>query len=241
MGLITDFLANATSIDTTPEITALDRTVVKELNAAISRGDPNLQPALEGTNEVQALAQYAVNHSGGTFALLVTLANGESVTTAAIAFGADAATIEAAIDTAANGNITGWVDGDISIAGGPLTAAAASVTYDGVSVSDTNQVLITLDGALLTGGTTASPATTITTEGQSARRAWGVLVVLGIIDISEVPAQGVDPGILTLVTAPGDNSYYPTAATIRALADEVGITDDSVAARDAVLRAAKLL
>ncbi len=111
------------------------------------------------TDEVQEIEQYAVNPVGGSFTLTLTL-NGapNAVTTAPIAYNAAAAVVEAAIDaavTADTGVATAitWVNGDISVSGGPLTAAALVLTFDGTSVDELDQGQTTISGALLLTGT----------------------------------------------------------------------------------------
>ncbi|MHA2266127.1 MAG: hypothetical protein ACXAEN_27345 [Candidatus Thorarchaeota archaeon] len=81
------------------------------------------------------------------------------IETANIAFDANAATIESAIDTAitAAGTVPGWTNGDISVAvTTTLVAGDGTLTYDGASVDDTAQGLATIDGTLLTGGGSAN-------------------------------------------------------------------------------------
>ena len=56
MSAIANFLADAKSIDKTPEITALDRGVVQELEAQIALGDIALPSGYGGVDEVQSLA-----------------------------------------------------------------------------------------------------------------------------------------------------------------------------------------
>lgn len=107
------------------------------------------------TNEVQAIEQYAVNFSGGTFTLTfdLNLATGD-FTTAAIAYNANAATVETAIDVAATlAGVTGWANGDITVSGGPLTAGDLVLTFDGTSVDQLDHGQTTINGALLTSST----------------------------------------------------------------------------------------
>lgn len=117
------------------------------------------------TDEVQEIEQYAVNPVGGTFTLTLTL-NGapNTVTTAAIAYNANAATVETAIDvaiTADTGVATAisWTNGDISVSGGALTAAALVLTFDGLSVDKLDQGQTTISGAGLLNGTLSGQTT----------------------------------------------------------------------------------
>lgn len=208
------------------------------------------------TNEVQSIATHVPTVSGGTFTLTVLLENAETFTTAAIAFAANAATIESAIDTAATGPITGWTNGDISVSGGDLNTAAVVLTFDGTSVLGGNHSLTTIDGALLTGGGSAGVISTTTegqtgtnlaatpelttTEGQTNRTGWGALISMGIAVEADVPVQGVAPSAFTSPTTPGSNANYPSQATIRALAEEAAISDDNLATQTEILAAAGL-
>ena len=239
MGIIADLLATAKGIDVTDDVTPLDRVVVRELNEIINRGDVELSSSLAVTDEVQSIADYATDFTGGTFTLTILLGNGETVTTGDIAYDANAATIESAIDTAASGSITGWTNGDISVSGGILTANPVVLTYDGDSVAGANHAQVTLDGASLTGGGVLGAITT-TTSGQTDRPAWAAVVALGIVDSAEVPVQGVDPGILTVIGDPS-NSGYPSKATIRAVAAEAAIEDGNVSTETSILAAARLV
>jgi hypothetical protein len=113
-----------------------------------------------GTNEVQAIAQYAVNPVGGTFTLSFTTTGDTPFTTAAIAYNAVAATVQTAVDTAAVGNIAGYVAGDIAVTGGPLTTAPLTLTFSGnPSVDLENHSQTTINGALLLNGTLSGQTT----------------------------------------------------------------------------------
>jgi len=101
---------------------------------------------------------------GGTYTLTVC---GE--TTAALAHGADAAAIEAAINAKLGA-------GSVSVAGGPIGASTPIIiTFDGDDYDETDQPLITVDVSLLdTGaGDAATPTVEETTKGRDAVR--GVL------------------------------------------------------------------
>lgn len=243
MGIFSDLLTSAQGIDVTPDITALDRIVVRELEAMVDRGDVDLPTALAETDAVHTLPQYTVDHTGGNFTLTFVLRNGETFTTGNLAHNADASTIETAIDSAATtASITGWTNGDITVTGGTLLAAGADVvlTYDGASVSGDNHTLVVLNDSL-TGGTTASPSSVKTTAGQTDRKAWAALQMLGAVAASDVPAQGVDPSAFTAPTNKGTNFYFPSEATLRALAEEAAIEDLNDNVRVEILAASSLV
>jgi len=244
MGIFSDLLANATSIDTVAPVTALDKVAIREVNRMVDDGDVDYPTAVAARNEVQTIEKFATDPTGGDFTLTFTLRNGETFTTAAIAYNASGATIEGAIDTAATAaSITGWTNGDITVTGGTLLAAGATVvlTYDGASVISNNHVQATINGAGLTGGSLASPAQTTTTEGQTNRTSWAALEVFGVVAAANVPVQGVNPVAFTAPTNPGDNKKYPSQETIRALADEAAVEDLNIAVRTEILAAARLV
>lgn len=115
-----------------------------------------------GVDEVQVLAQYIRAPSGGTYT--ITLDDDADaacpVTTAAIAYDATAATIEAAIDTAMTAaGYTSWTNGDVSVtesgtAG--ISDGTVTLTFDGTSVDEKNWLPTVIDGASLTGSTISS-------------------------------------------------------------------------------------
>jgi hypothetical protein len=165
-------------------------------NANAATIETAIDAAADGQDEVQSIAKDATDHTGGTFALTVNLRTTtgiESFTTAAIAYNANAATIETAIDVAATAAaVTGWVNGAISVSGGILQAAGAPVvlTFDGTAVDDQPHPLVEFDGALLTGGTEPSTRVSVTTPGSTVISGWaaGHITVTGGI----LQAAGAD-------------------------------------------------
>ncbi len=236
MGLISDFLSASVSIDTAPPIDILDRRAYRELQAVVDEGDLVLPTALQAADEVQSIAVYVGTVSGGDFTLEFTLWNGETFTTAAIAWNANAATIEGAIDTAATAaSITGWTNGDISVAlTGDLDTNPATVTFDGTSVTEANHALVVMDDSGLTGGGSGG-AITVTTEGQADRLGYGALTLLGILS-GTVPAAGVTPTALVVFALPGERRL--SAETIRAIALEIAIAENNEAIEAAINTAA---
>lgn len=226
MGIYSDILASANSIDigNGDGRVAIDKALVRELNALQDRqGDLDYPSGYDAADEVQELAQHTGTPSGGTFTITVTLKNGESFTTAGIAYDANAATIESAIDTAAtSASITDWTNGDISVAGGPLTSDAITLTFDGDSVSSQNHPAITADGDNITDGDVGAVSTT--TEGQSKRTAWAILKSTGAFSGS-IPDQGEDPSGLTADTDRSTNPFLPSQPLLKALAKEAAISD----------------
>lgn len=237
MGVYTDLLANAKSIDVGNDDgrAGLDKSLVREINTLSTlQGDPSYPTGFEAEDEVQSLAVYEGTVSGGDFTLAFTLASGETFTTAAIAYNANAATIEGAIDTAATAaSVAGWTNGDISVSGGDLNTAPVVFTFDGTSVAGQNHGTIVVDDAGLTGGGTAG-AVSVTNEGQGARTAWAVL--FRTVLTGTLPAQGVTPTDITYNGIPGA-AVHPSQNLLRALAREAAIDDGNQAVESAILTA----
>lgn len=170
-----------------------------------SKVDP-APSAADAVNSVHTLAVDMVDHTGGNFTLTFSIrsANGQSTTTFTtgnIAHNANAATIEGAIDTAAtSASVPDWTNGDITVAGGNLQSATpVTLTFDGTSVAG-RQHGATVFNDSMTGGTSPATRVTVTTPGQTARPAWGVLLATGVISGSlpnqtaSASASGVTKG-----------------------------------------------
>jgi hypothetical protein len=236
LGIYSDILANARTIDTSSPREGSDRAVVRQLQALMDRqGDRDYPSGYAERNEVQSIAAHQGTVSGGTFTLAFTLWDGTEFETGNIAFDANAATIEAAIDTAADGVVEGFTAGDIAVTGGPLTTTPVVLTFSGDSVAGQNHDPVVVDDALLTGGGSAG-AVSVTTEGQGDRTAWAILRQCGAIS-GTLPNQGEDPTDLTAATNRATNPHLPDAATLKALAHEAAVEDRNAAVEDAILDA----
>lgn len=225
MGMFTDFLAGAKSIDSTAEITALDRGIVRELDALIAKGDATLPSgaSFQAVNEVQTLT--ASTASAGTFAITVGVSTpiGDfQVAVTAIAFDATAAEIETALDTAAGAVIPGWTDGDISVSGGPAQTTDVVFTYDGGIAVSLQHPLSTVDGAGLTGG--GPEAFAQTTGGSSVRNVWGIFEQYSVVGFGGTPPT--QRGSLPTLTKITQESRIFSAQTLRAFAREAEIEDE---------------
>ena len=115
MGVFSDSISGDVISTNAPGIHNSIRRQLESLSISVL-GDPDISDDTAVIDEVQSIAQH-VEADAGDFTITVTLANGESFETAAIAYDANAAAIELAIDTAADGTVTGWFNGDISVAG----------------------------------------------------------------------------------------------------------------------------
>jgi len=116
------------------------------------------------TDEVQT-ATITGTGSAGTFTLTVPLPNGGTMTTAGIAYNANASVIEAALDTAFALQTPVIPDESITVAGTDMDTGDITFTFDGEVWEGRNWPLVTF-ATLATGWTAASFAET--TEGGPA-------------------------------------------------------------------------
>ena len=123
-----------------------------------------------GTAEVQTLTESGTI-SGGTYTITF---NGQ--TTAAIAYNATAATVQAALEALSN-----VVPGDIAVTGGPVDTAALTLTFYGNLIGNVNQV--TVDTTNLTG--TTPGITVATATGGVAGAADGRQTAANIVGIND--------------------------------------------------------
>jgi hypothetical protein len=235
MGILADLLANSASID--PSVPREDRVTHRQVRGFIDRiGDPDTYPTNTGdeaVDQVQELAAHDGVVSGGTFALTFTLQDGTTFTTAGIAFDAVAATIEAAIDTAALPKVPGFTAGDIAVTGGPLASDPIVFTFDGASVAGKNHGIIVGDDALITGGGGLG-AITIETVGQPVRVALAALVVLGILDAANIQVQG-DVAGYTAQNVRGSFPHGISEETVRDIIKQAAVEDNDAALETALL------
>jgi hypothetical protein len=215
-GVLADLIA--TLAGTAPRAGGLF-SVAHDLIAVRDRqGDIDYPSAYQGANEVQQITQNSA--TGGNYKLTINTFDGGSFTTANIAFNANTAAIQSAIDTAM-ASYPGWTNGDIVVGGSALNAGTATFTYSGNSVKKKNHGLIAIDGTGLTGGSAGTPSTT--TAGQTDRTAWAALLALGAITGSP-PTQGSS----TTFTADANfvtKSPKVSQQTIRAIANLAAIQD----------------
>jgi len=217
MGVLADLLSNAQSFAST---SPAGRYITSVINRQL---DPAISSAAAAADAVHDIAQSS--QTSGNCTLTITLRNGESFTTGNIAFNANAAAVESAIDTAAtSASITGWTNGDISVSGTAMNNADNIVlTFDGSSVDETNHpitVLTDVDGA---GG--AWGAVSITTNGQSARYALGALIALGILDDGTIPAQTAAVSNSAVDLANEDRYGKFPQDVLKELAQEMAVED----------------
>ena len=241
MGVFSDFLNNVQTIDTGGHDNIRvgnDRVVTRDIKRLRDiRGDQDYPSGFEARDEVQVIQQHQGSVTGGTFTLSFTLRDGTTFTTAAIAYNANAATIQSAIDAAAAAVVDGWANGDVAVTGGPLSAANLTLTYSGESVGGQNHGEVVINGGSLTGGGTAGDES-VTTEGQTNRTSWAILRIAGLIS-GTPPTQGTSAAVTAAVNRE-TSPMMPDQETIRALAKEASVEDDNVDVETAILTAFNL-
>ena len=163
MGVYADFITHTTVMDKTEPQVAIDRVAYNELLRQQNTLDPTAPAAYDAADEVQSIAVFGGTFTGGNYTLTLTPPVDAAVTTANIAYNANAATIEGAVNTVCTGNITGWTNGDISVTGGDLTGSPVVLTFDGTSVDNLNFEATVIADVDLTDGS-ANSANTITTN-----------------------------------------------------------------------------
>lgn len=225
--IVTDALTNALTYDVTGEIIAADKRIHRDLVTRCNCAYPaslDSSPPVPAVAEVQDIS--AGDRTGGTFELDFDLGDSQTFSAVAIAFNATAGAIETAIDTAANGTVTGWTDGDIAVTGGPVGAGGATVTltFSGASVLGKDAVLTVVDGANLTGGTTDPVASDVTdgaptVPGTPARFWFAALKLMGVIEGTD-PAFGAAPAGQYTVNLLDTLANYPSVRTVQALIKE---------------------
>lgn len=240
MGIYTNELANTVSVDTAKPREGIHRAVSKEIEAHQSRIDNDQASAAAAVNAVRTIPTDTVDHTGGNFTLTLRLvaAGGRvyTITTGNIAFDANAATIEGAIDTAVTAAaFPGWTNSDISVAlGTNLQAGAATLTFDGTSVSSKGHGNVTMTDAR-TGGTSPSPTIVQTTWGNAGRDALQILFDTSTL-VGTFPTSGASSFSFVL----GNRAYGRVLSldTIRVLARDAGIAEFNDALQTAILDAA---
>ena len=189
-------------------------------------------PGSGGVNAVQKIVKYlttvadgALHVTGGTFTLTFNPNGGTPFTTAAIAWNADHATIQTAINTA-NGALG---DDTIVVAGGDLSTADLTFTFSGVGVTHLSQPLIVVDSTLLTATVVGTAgAVSKSAVGQSNRPHLAALSAWGVV--TDAPAdQGTDHSTVTVVNGLDKLPNGVNRELVTALVREASILDNNAA------------
>jgi hypothetical protein len=236
MGIFSDFLASAKSIDNDGEVTALDHVIQREIDAEIAKGDAAYPTAsYEGEDEVQTLS--ASGATAGTFDITVGIntPNGDiQVAVASIDFDETPANIQTALDAAVGAAFADYTAGDITVSGaGTADLNDTIFTYDGDSVANLQHPLSTVDGGSLTGG--GSEAFAETNGGQTGRSPWAIMELYSLAGFTSLPTQGGSLPTLTKVIDRGNTPF--SDAFLRALALEAEIQDEIPGLESVILTA----
>lgn len=134
-----------------------------------------------GTDEIQLITPSGT-WSGGTYTLTV-----KGLTTAAIAYDANAATIQAALTAAGLATVA---NGGPAVTGGPLSSGAVTITFNGFNGVD--EVLTTINTAAVTGTTPTAAVTTPTPGVAGATDGRQTLANIVGINNTFLPSQLMD-------------------------------------------------
>ncbi len=211
MGVLADLLASSASFSTDD---AADSSIMRFLKS--NPIDPALPTNKAATNAVVTVT--ANGETAGNFKLTITVGLNAPVTTGNIAYNANAAAVESAIDTACAG-IPGWTNSDISAAcASTADLADVILTFDGTSVAGTRCTVAAATADF-------SPTVTETTAGQADRPALGALKALGVVEITTKQYATPVANDFTILTTPASNPNYPPFAVVEALLKEAGFQD----------------
>lgn len=231
MGIYSNLLAGGKAFDVVVPIDAgaFSGVVYTWLKEQIAKGDVDLPAAYAAGNEVQSIA-FNTLIDGGTFTLTVTLDTGETYTTAAIAFGANAATIQTALDTASPASVA---NASVVVTGGNIATANVVLTFSGAYVANRQHPVVIVGNSLTDGGVAVdTPVVSTTTQGKPNRNAMAALYVTGAIS-GTVPAAGAAPADWVK----GNRGVYrsiPSNIILKALADQMGVEERTNDARATV-------
>ncbi len=210
--LVLTFDGNSTASTNAQEVVIANVDLVGGVPGAESTTTPGVAP----TDEVQQIGVFGGAVDGGNYTLTLNL-NSTDVTTANIIWNANAGTIEGAINTVATGNVGGWTNGDVTVAGGDMNSATVNFTYDGGADSGTDVPIIVINDVDIANGTLNTPSTL--TPGDA-----GTDEIQGIA----VFAVGVSSGNYTLTLNLNSTSvttdsilYNDNAGTIESAIDTV--------------------
>ncbi len=212
MGAITTVLEAGVQIPAAAPRHAQDRVTGQALRSKIEDVDGDVLGDFAAANEVQVIAQ--AESDDGTWTLTITLYDGTTFTTAAMAHDLNAAGIITAIDTASPASVT---NGHIVATGGPINSADVTLTFSGATVAGENHamsVATNVDLSLAATPLVGDPEVTQTTAGHPARSAMKALYDMGVV-VGAVPAQGEAP-----VWTKNPNMKAPRSCVIHDLALE---------------------
>jgi hypothetical protein len=194
--------------------------------APVSQAPPaNLGDILRLTgspvNEVQTLTVTGTP-TGGTFRLSF-----RGVQTAAIAFSATAAAIQAALEALSTVGV-----GNVVCAGGPLPGSPVTITFQG-TLAGQNQPMIAVASQAFTGGTTPAAAVAETTPGVGLYDPLGSWFALGGTKNGVVPTMNnteeeftIDQQKVTIGVLPNEWTWSFTTSLVEVTPENLAFTWD---------------
>lgn len=229
MGVFSDLLLNAKSVDITTPITALDKVVVRDFKDMVNQGDFAPPAATVAGDEVQSLA--ISTQSSGGMTLTFTLASGEVFTTAALTFEDAATTVETAIDTAAAAfdEVQSIAAHVATVSGGTFTLTintlagsftTAAIAYNAIAATIETAIDVAATAAAVTGWTNAD----ISVSG-------GDLVTTPVVlTYDGASVSGLNQGLVIIDGAllTGGGSEGAVTTTTQGKAEVVGWTDGDI-------------
>jgi len=224
---IATVLANAKTINSENDAKGPLRHVYEELVALQTvPGDPALASPYLKASHVTTIPAYADTVSSGNFTITINFPNyGVAVTTGNIAFDANEATIQSAVDAALDTKtiVATYNAGDVSVnLVGDLTANAATLTANGTTVNGAYMV-VTTTNVNLDADELVTPV--VATAGTMNRPAEATLKLFDVVVPSgTLPYQG-QAALETDYTLK-DNPFSLSPATQKALIDEIIINEN---------------
>jgi hypothetical protein len=224
MGVYSDFLAHTNVVDVTGDKVANQRSAYGELAKHAADFDPVTPTFLGALDAVHVINAFTPTVASGNFKVTIVDQLGTSHLTANIAYDANAATIESAIDAKmTTDSYADWTNGDISVAlTGDLTANAATLTFDGDSVTEKNMGQTTVTDISLAGGGTVNGASTVT-PGSTTNEVQVVNVFVATVSGGNFTITIVDELAVSHTTA--SILFNANAATIESAIDTKMTTD----------------
>ena len=193
-----------------------------------------LVSANQAASESTSIATHLTTTSGGNYTITVSIPTlGVEYTTASVLWNADAATMEAALDTASPATV---VDGDINVAeagSAGLSDGACVFTCSGTVAE--MPVTITVATVDLTGSGNGVGAVTRTTTGQPDRNAYQALYACNVVEGAGSAIAGASP-TFTLPAAKSKGFDGAVSLwTIMLLADQLKVEEGNGTARTVLL------
>lgn len=190
-------------------------------------GDPELESPYLKADHVTTIPDHTDTITSGNFTITLNFPNYDvKETTANVAFDAEEAAIQTAVDDALSGEtiVDSYTAGDVDVSlTGNLTANEATLTANGTSVSGA-YMLVTTSNVDLDADKLADPV--VATAGTMNRPAEATLALFDVIKpVSSAPYQG--ESVSESDFEAGDNPFSLAPATKKALAHEAVVSEDT--------------